>query len=565
MDQINKSQIDQINNQQRLIQEKQQQNQIQVNQLNFAQFALPKQFSLNAQPNQENKKSEGYLMQDDEFIDPVKEQVKKSAKNYDLNKELSFELKALNKIQKSSSMKNQYIPAMISLKTKETYIEADNQNQRAGVDLICLIDRSSSMMGDKIEMVRQTLLILLNFLGSKDRLQLIIFNGTAERITPLKCVSEENRNYFEQKIKEIAACGSTDISSATKIAFQQLKDRQYRNTVTSIFLLSDGQDDSAFMNIQNQISQIQDVFTLNTFGFGKDNDAKMMTEISNLKDGSFYFVQEISLLDEFFVDALGELISVVGEQISIQLQYVSQSPFQDIKISKTFGTMWNLKDNKYEIHLPQIACGTRKDYVFELELPKTNCQFNDNQRNVKLIQAQLTITDTQTKQVISKQDCLELVILNENEEHNQNEDDIDVYCQYFRVKGTDVINSARQLCEAHQNDQALTLINEMLIQIKSKQKVAASDQCQGIIQDLEQALLASKKKEYFNYGRAQMCQMVNNNFQQKGLNSQFDYQGQQKQQMHPGIYQNFCSNQMMQCAQINKPPQLNYQFLKKPQ
>lgn len=37
-------------------------------------------------------------MEDDEFINPSKEDVKEAAKKYDLNKDLSFEIRALNKI-----------------------------------------------------------------------------------------------------------------------------------------------------------------------------------------------------------------------------------------------------------------------------------------------------------------------------------------------------------------------------------------------------------------------------------------------------------------------------------
>lgn len=45
-----------------------------------------------------------------------------------------------------------------------------------------------------------------------------------------------------------------------------------------------------------------------------------MTRISNLGKGSFYFVNNISLLDEFFVDALGALTSMVVSDIKITLQ-----------------------------------------------------------------------------------------------------------------------------------------------------------------------------------------------------------------------------------------------------
>jgi len=67
----------------------------------------------------------------------------------------------------------------------------------------------------------------------------------------------------------------------------------------------------------------------------------MMTSLCNLKHGSFYFVNDISLLDEFFVDALGGLVSVVGENIEVIVQLIALPPFDGIKISRTYGKIWN--------------------------------------------------------------------------------------------------------------------------------------------------------------------------------------------------------------------------------
>lgn len=69
------------------------------------------------------------------------------------------------------------------------------------------------------------------------------------------------------------------------------------------------------------------IFTINTFGFGRDHDSKLMTALCNLGKGSFYFVQNITLLDEYFADALGSLISVVGTDITIKANCVSMPPY----------------------------------------------------------------------------------------------------------------------------------------------------------------------------------------------------------------------------------------------
>lgn len=75
------------------------------------------------------------------------------------------------------------------------------------------------------------------------------------------------------------------------------------------------------------MKKLDEVFTINTFGFGRDHDSKLMTALCNLGKGSFYFVQNISLLDEYFADALGSLISVVGTEITIKANCISMPPF----------------------------------------------------------------------------------------------------------------------------------------------------------------------------------------------------------------------------------------------
>lgn len=89
-------------------------------------------------------------------------------------------------------------------------------------------------------MVKSTLIQLLQFLTEKDRLQLILFNDEASRLTPLKRVTDANKQYFKSEIFKIESEGGTCISSATNLGIEQIKQRKYKNKATSIFLLSDG-------------------------------------------------------------------------------------------------------------------------------------------------------------------------------------------------------------------------------------------------------------------------------------------------------------------------------------
>lgn len=141
--------------------------------------------------------------------------------------------------------------------------------------------------------------------------------------------------------------------------------------MTSIFLLSDGQDGGAINRLQLQIAKQREIFSIYSFGFGDDHDAAMMSKICELGKGSFYFIKDVKLLDEFFADALGGLLTAVGSNLEIQVRCQPKEPFDKVQFSKVYGDMWNQVEagKYYTISLPQIASGSKKDYVFELTFP----------------------------------------------------------------------------------------------------------------------------------------------------------------------------------------------------
>jgi Mg-chelatase subunit ChlD len=53
--------------------------------------------------------------------------------------------------------------------------ETLHQGQRPGVDLICVIDVSGSMSGEKIELVKKSMSYLLEILNESDRLCIVTF------------------------------------------------------------------------------------------------------------------------------------------------------------------------------------------------------------------------------------------------------------------------------------------------------------------------------------------------------------------------------------------------------
>jgi Mg-chelatase subunit ChlD len=94
----------------------------------------------------------------------------------------------MTKAIKLSPTETQILPVQVSVKAKESAVAENSAKEapaRAAIDLICVIDCSGSMQGEKIMLVQSTMRSLLQMLDTNDRLCIVRFESSAQRITPL--------------------------------------------------------------------------------------------------------------------------------------------------------------------------------------------------------------------------------------------------------------------------------------------------------------------------------------------------------------------------------------------
>ena len=271
-------------------------------------------------------------------------------------------------ILKGDKLLNENTPFVINLSTPQP----NENDKKCNVDLICVIDVSGSMCGEKIYQVKESLKILISLMGEKDRLCLITFSSNAKNFYNLEYLTKKNKEILEEKINQISAGGGTNILSGLKMAVEIIKSQTYNEKrVSSILLLSDGCDnESNDVELADSLKQLTKglglSFTLHTFGYGDDHDAKVMNKLANLRDGSFFYVQEYSKVAEYFVSVLGACVSVISKKLYLKLQVLNNN----CKIIKAYGAQ-NLYSHEttekyFQTTLLQFICG--KEYTFVLDI-----------------------------------------------------------------------------------------------------------------------------------------------------------------------------------------------------
>ena len=353
-------------------------------------------------------------------------------------------------IIKGDKLFNQNTPFAINLTTPEP----DVNDKKSNADLICVIDVSFSMYGAKIEQVKESLKTLINLMDEKDRICLILFCSTAENYFDLNYLTKENKEILANKINQINVVRGTNILSGLEIAINVIKKNCNNENVSSILLLSDGQDNylndiqlaESFKNLTKGLGLS---FTLNTFGYGKDHDAKIMNKLSSIRDGSFFYVENYKKITEYFVSILGGCISVISKKVDLELQILNNN----CKIMKVFGkdNLYHYENNEiyFKTTMLQFICGKEYTFVLEILVDEKNIKINDEIIKVEIIYEDISQNNKKVeKEKKYNYSLKDLQYSKANEE-------------YIRVYVYDILDKALKLKERNQNEQGKMLLDKL--------------------------------------------------------------------------------------------------------
>lgn len=465
---------------------------------------------------------------DDEELAPEEEQVVPDSKvqeeEMDISTKVNLSMKLNHKILQLNSASAQTHPMLVSLAVDEI-----KTNKKANLDLICVIDHSGSMEGEKLKLLKDTFEYLLTLLTANDRLCLIIFDHQALRLTRLIRMTERGKKIALNKIKSITADGGTDIGLGMQHAFKVIKERKWRNPVTGVFLLSDGLDTDAQFKVKQTLEyyQIKDNFTINSFGYGNDHSPELMNDIAKLKDGAFYYIDKLDTVDECFVDCLGGLLSVIAEDVKIVIKAEPSPIFEKIEITKAFGgdSLWTFDpvNKTYTARIEQLISGKVKDYVLMLKIPPTTKELLDHENSVLLASGYCEMRSALKKSDIPavKKASLAVTFLNEAEDFKESEINKDVVLNFYRVRGAEALDNARRLSDAKEFNEAKKILTNFKEEL-SNSALKGEMLVKGLIEEFTAALENIKPEVYEIQGKHAMIQKARVHMEQQSVPMNFE-------------------------------------------
>jgi uncharacterized protein YegL len=193
---------------------------------------------------------------------------------------------------------------------------------RVPLNLCLVLDRSSSMRGERLSQVKEAAQRIVDQMSSDDHFSLITFNDRAEAVITAQRVS--NRSAIKNQISTIQASGGTEMAAGLALALQHVQQAPLKGRMIShILLLTDGRtygDESQCVQLARRAQDRK--IGLTALGIGNEWNEDLLETMAARENSRTQYItsaQEIALV---FAEELKRLnsITVQGVQMDIRVR-----------------------------------------------------------------------------------------------------------------------------------------------------------------------------------------------------------------------------------------------------
>jgi Ca-activated chloride channel family protein len=183
---------------------------------------------------------------------------------------------------------------------------------------ICLvIDNSTSMQGDRMDMVKANAAQLLKQLRPADIISIVSFNDHAEIVVPPTPVKDLGK--LENTISMLRTGGGTEIFKGIEIGINQLRSKLGRNSFRHLILLTDGHtygDEPSCIELAQQAAK--DGIAISALGIGYEWNDAFLDQLSSISGGNALYVSTPRDLNKYLEQKLSSLEMIYARNITYE-------------------------------------------------------------------------------------------------------------------------------------------------------------------------------------------------------------------------------------------------------
>jgi Ca-activated chloride channel family protein len=199
------------------------------------------------------------------------------------------------------------------------------KNTRPPGNLVFLLDVSGSMdEPNKLPLVKQSMLLLLDQLTEKDRVAIVVYAGTSGLALPSTSGSQKQK--IREAIDGLEAGGSTNGASGIQLAYQTAQENFIPGGVNRVILATDGDFNIGITNRGDLTRLIEEksktgiFLTILGFGMGNYKDSTLET-LSGKGNGNYAYIDELNEAKKVLVEQINGTLVTVAKDVKVQIEF----------------------------------------------------------------------------------------------------------------------------------------------------------------------------------------------------------------------------------------------------
>ena len=189
------------------------------------------------------------------------------------------------------------------------------------LNVCVVIDRSTSMKGEKMDVVKSTAVQLLRNLRTQDILSVVTFSDRAEVIIP--AAYHQDRTRLESRIQMIQASGATEIYQGLEAAAKEVARSLDSKRINHIILLTDGHtygDEQQCLALAAKLAERG--IAISAMGIGQEWNDIFLDVLATRTGGSSAFISEPQDIKRLLLEKFNALAHTYADEVSLQFNSI---------------------------------------------------------------------------------------------------------------------------------------------------------------------------------------------------------------------------------------------------
>lgn len=187
------------------------------------------------------------------------------------------------------------------------------------LNLCLVIDRSSSMRGERLQQVKDGAARIVDMLGDDDYFSLVTFNDRAEVVVPAQ--RARNKGDLKRMVGMVEAAGGTEMATGMALALQEIQKPMLSRGVSRILLLTDGRtygDEGRCVEIARR-AQGRSI-GITALGIGGEYNEDLLETMAAREGSRTQYITSAPEISQVFTDEVKRMSSVFAQDVAVRAE-----------------------------------------------------------------------------------------------------------------------------------------------------------------------------------------------------------------------------------------------------